>query len=60
MEKSELIFPEGFVPFNPEIMTKDEYEINSVYPILVISANEEGTKINQLEPQNSGYPIDDD
>lgn len=54
-----LFFQEGFVPFDPSTMTKDDYEMNCVFPILVIDSNEEeGTETSW--PVSAGYPIDDD
>lgn len=60
--ENKLIFPEGFVPFDPNKMTKDEYEMDYVFPILVIGSNEEKKeeeKTETHEPVNSCYPIDD-
>lgn len=43
MESSSSKFfpvPDGFVPFNPERETMDDFELNRVFPILVFSSSD--------------------
>jgi len=38
-QEEKLIFSPDFRPFNPEIETKCEYEMNAVFPIFVIDSD---------------------